>query len=159
MANQPKKVRNVLKCCLLLSHQSPCNVTLAMKNVDCPVIWWWPLSWSNGQAQLNSFNANVNVTLQKTRGCFITIRALIAWNGSCQRTSTPGFNHWLLSLLDSPPSQISTSLFASYQSQTFPKIKMVIDRKSPTCRNINRLHTQPFWTPLEITLYDVFKIF
>ena len=32
-------------------------------------------------------------------------------------------------------------------------IKRVIDRKSPTCQNNNRLHTQPFWTPLD----DVFK--
>ncbi len=36
-------------------------------------------------------------------------------------------------------------------------IKRVIDRKRRTCRNNNRLHTQPFWTPLEISLYDVFK--
>ncbi len=36
-------------------------------------------------------------------------------------------------------------------------IKRVIDRKSPTSQNNNRLHTQPFWTTLKIALYDVFK--
>ncbi len=30
------------------------------------------------------------------------------------------------------------------------KIKRVIDRKRPTCRNNNRSHRQPFWMPLEI---------
>ncbi len=36
-------------------------------------------------------------------------------------------------------------------------IKRVIDRKRPTCRNNNRLHTQPFESPLRLTLYDVFE--
>ena len=47
--------------------------------------------------------------------------------------------------------------FGCHRSSELRPIKRVIDHKRRTCRNNNRLHTQPFWTPLKITLYDIFK--
>ncbi len=54
------------------------------------------------------------------------------------------------------PELLSTFSLLRSQS-TASEIKSVIDRKRPTCRNSNRLHTQPFWMPLEINTLWCFK--